>query len=164
MKMKHLFLVITFLSSYSLAFSQVYKLETVFENKMNETYLSYWDQLENVDDNAPQYFSLWGYQTYDESTPSTPYEVEYFKGNPKEMHTFLEGIKNFAEKYSDQDKIVTFISNVKVKTIRYKFFNLNYAAVFDKENKVVCFFTPKQWSAILDNFTLFCQDKNIKLD
>ena len=162
--MKHLFLVITFLSSYSLAFSQVYKLETVYENKMNETYLSYWDQLENLNDNTAQSFSLWGYQKYDESTSSTPYEVEYFKGNSKEMHVFLEGIKNFAEKYSDQDKIVTFISNVKVKTIRYKFFNLNYVAVFDKENKVVCYFTSKQWGAILDKFTLFCQDRNIKLD
>ncbi len=142
-------------------FSQTYELESVFEDKKNETYLSYWDEIEKTSENSSQIFSLWGYQKYDESSWLVAYEVEYFKGDAVNMLHFLEAVAVFSDKYENKDKVVTFISGVKIKSIKQG--SLKYTMAFDPENKVCCFFTSKQWGNIRDKFIAFCLEKNIDI-
>lgn len=141
-------------------FSQTYELVKVFEDKSNQTHLSYWDEIENPNETVSRTFSLWGYQRYDESW-LIAYEVEYFKGDAMEMLRFLEAVAEFSEKYKDKDKVITTISGVKVKTIKQSPFK--YTMVFDKENKVCCYFSAKQWGNIRDKFVAFCLEKNIDI-
>ncbi|MCD7931512.1 MAG: hypothetical protein LUH15_09215 [Tannerellaceae bacterium] len=118
-------------------FSQTYELVSVFEDKSNHTYLSYWDEIENLTDSTSHIFSLWGYQRYDESW-IIGYEVEYFKADAINMLLFLEAVADFSDKYKNKDKIVTYISGVKIKTVKQG--AIKYTIVFDSENKVCCFF------------------------
>ena len=141
-------------------FSQTYKLETVFfDNLMDKTYLSHWKLLENENNNHTEIFSLWGYQNYFDSRDNGSYEIEYFKGNSKETYQFLSQIVEFSEKYKNDDNILTYISNIKVKVSTY--FGYKNTLIYDKENKVVCRFTLKRWSEILSKFVSYCDNQNI---
>lgn len=144
----------------SLLFSQVYKQVTVFSDRSGENFLSYWKPLEGDTSRAGgPVFSLWGYQRYSDSWMSSAYEVEYFKGNAAAMRQFLQAVDAFSEKYEDEDKVVTFIAGVQVKTLNQKW--LKYTLVFDRDNKVVCRFTRKQWKHILEAFDTFCKTNQI---
>jgi hypothetical protein len=143
-------------------FSQTYKLETVFfDNLLDKTFLSHWKPLENernleVDADT---FSLWGYQNYFDSRDNGSYEVEYFKGNAKEVYQFLTQIVQFSEKYKDEDNILTYISNVQVKITTY--FGYRNTLVYDKEHKVACMFRLKRWTEILATYVSYCENLNI---
>lgn len=141
-------------------FSQTYKLEDVFFDRLSENHLSYWDVIEGKtpgDNN--NIFSLWGFQRYDESW-TLCYEVEYFKGNAEQMYSFLSGVVDFSSKYRKEDGILTYLSGVKVKIFKMGAFK--YTFVYDKEQKVVCKYNSKQWGDILDDFTDFCKKNKIK--
>ena len=103
-------------------------------------------------------FMLWGYQYYDDSS-NTPYETEYFRSGPKEMHTFLSSVLRFTAKHKDTDRILSYISGVKVKTI--KTMGLRYTLVFEREGKVCCRLTEKQLVQMLDSFARFCTENGI---
>jgi hypothetical protein len=77
------------------------------------------------------------------------------------MLHFLEAVADFSDKYKDRDNVVTFISGVKIKSIKKGGFK--YTMVFDHENKTCCFFTSKQWGNIRDKFIAFCLQKNIDI-
>ena len=157
MKRKILIAVVCIISAN--LFSQTYKLETVFADKVSETYLSHWKVLESTNINQTDTFSLWGYQRYFDDWANGAYEVEYFKGDAKEIYVFLIKIVKFTEKYKEEDKVVTNISGVQVKTL--KLFGFKYTFVFDKEHKVVCKFTLKQWTEILAKFVSYCENQKI---
>lgn len=140
-------------------FSQTYKLETVFLDEISNTYLSHWKVLESSNNNQADTFSLWGYQLYFDDWVNGAYEVGYFKGNAKEMYTLLTQINEFTEKYKNEDKVLTYILGVQVKTLKQ--FGFKYTLVYDKERKVVCKFTQKQWTGILDKFVLYCDNQKI---
>ncbi|MTK53626.1 hypothetical protein [Paludibacter sp.] len=141
-------------------FSQTYKLETVFfDNLSDKTYLSHWKLIENEKQAQTDIFSLWGYQNYFDSRDDGSYEVEYFRGNSKEVYQFLSRIVAFSEKYKNEDNIVTYISNVQVKISTY--FGYKNTLVYDKEHKVICRFTLKRWSEILAKYVSYCDNRNI---
>ena len=140
-------------------FSQTYKLETVFTDQVSETYLSHWKVLESTNTNQVDTFSLWGYQRYFDDWANGAYEVEYYKGNAKEMYMFLNQIIEFSEKYKEDDKVLTHISGVQVKT--FKRLGFKYTLVYDKEFKVICMFNQKQWTKILAKFVLYCENQKI---
>ena len=140
-------------------FSQTYKLETVFTDKVSETYLSHWNVLESTNINQVDTFSLWGYQRYFDSWVDGAYEVEYYKGNAKETYIFLNQIIGFSEKYKEEDKVLTHISGVQVKSLKYRSFK--YTLVYDKEFKVICKFEQKQWKEILAKFVSYCEYQKI---
>lgn len=140
-------------------FSQTYKLETVFTDKVSETYLSHWKVLESTNINPVDTFSLWGYQRYFDDWVDGAYEVEYYKGNAKEIYIFLNQIIGFSEKYKEEDKVITHISGVQVKTLKHLSFK--YTLVYDKECKVICKFNQKQWTEILAKFVSYCEYQKI---
>jgi hypothetical protein len=140
-------------------FSQTYKLETVLTDKVTETYLSHWKVLENKNVNQIDTFSLWGYQRYFDDWANGAYEVEYYKGNAKETYTFLNHIIQFTEEYKEEDKVLTHISGVQVKTL--KELSFKYTLVYDKENKVICKFNLKQWTEMLAKFVSYCENQQI---
>ena len=140
-------------------FSQTYKLETVFTDKASETYLSHWKVLESTNINQVDTFSLWGYQRYFDDWANGAYEVEYYKGNAKDIYMFLNQIIGFSEKYKEEDKVLTHISGVQVKTLKQLGFK--YTLVYDKESKVICKFNQKQWSEILAKFMSYCENQKI---
>ncbi|WP_300598825.1 hypothetical protein [Niabella sp.] len=161
MSMKKLMLFLLWMFCSTALFSQVYKLEPVFTGRIQMTYLSYWKQLEKQPgQEKTDTFSLWGYQLYHDSWDTGAYEVTYFKGNAAETYRFLQAIDAFAEKYENEDKVTTTISGVRVKTFNQMRFK--YTLVFDRENKVVCKFTPKQWKNIRTQFESFCQTNQIR--
>jgi hypothetical protein len=141
-------------------FSQTYKLETVFfDNLLDKTYLSHWKLLENTNNTQIDTFSLWGYQNYFDSRDNGSYEVEYFKGNSKEVYQFLKHIVEFSEKYKEEDNILTHISNVQVRISTY--FGYKQTLVYDKECKVICKFNLKQWAGILNKYVSYCEAQKI---
>lgn len=140
-------------------FSQTYKLETVFTDRLSETYLSHWKVLESTNVNQVDTFSLWGHQLYFDDWLNGAYEVEYYKGNAKEIYLFLSRIIEFTEKYKDEDKVLTYISGVPVKTVKQLTFR--YTFVYDKERKVICKFNQKQWTEILSKFVSYCENQKI---
>ncbi|WP_139249672.1 hypothetical protein [Mariniphaga anaerophila] len=157
------FLLIAVISTLSLnLFSQTFKLETVFSDKRTETYLSYWKPLDADFETGSQYFSLWGYQLYFDDWVNGAYETEYFKGSATETFNFLTEIIQFTEKYKHEDKIVTYISGVQIKTINQLGFK--YTLVYDKERKVVCMFKQKQWEEILHQFESYCTKAGINYE
>jgi len=141
-------------------FSQTYKLENVFSDKISNTYLSYWKILENTNDARIDTFSLWGYQLYFDNLVDGAYEVEYFKGSAKEIHIFLTQILAFTEKYRNEDEVLTYILGIPVKTLNKLGFK--YTIVYDKERKVICKFTQKQWIDIDNKFVSYCENQKIK--
>ena len=155
MKKIILITIICFISTN--IFSQTYKLETVFSDKISETYLSHWKALDN--DSKIDTFSLWGYQLYYDDWSRGCYEVEYFKGNAREMFNFLTKILEFTEKYKEEDKVVTHILGIQVKTIKQLGFK--YTLVYEKEHKVTCMFNQKQWTDMLVKFESYCNNLNI---
>lgn len=140
-------------------FSQTYKLETVFSDKISETYLSHWNVLEESGPGKPELFSLWGYQRYYDNWANGAYEVEYFKGTAKETYQFLSQVVEFSRNYRDLDKVVTTISGVKVKTLRT--LGYRFTLAFEKENKVACQFTLNQWNDFLTRFVVYCETREI---
>ena len=140
-------------------FSQTYKQETIFSDKVTETYLSHWKVLETTSNIEDEIFSLWGYHFYSDDASTGTYEIEYFKGSGKEMFEFLTYIIQFTEKYKDEDKILTHILGVQVKTLKQLGFK--YTLVYDKENKVVCKFNLKQWSEFQSHFISYCEKLSI---
>ena len=140
-------------------FSQTYKLETVFTEKVSETYLSHWKVLESTNIYQVDTFTLWGYQLYFDNWANGAYEVEYYKGNAKETYLFLNHIIGFTEKYKDEDKVLTNISGVRVKTL--KLIWLKYTLVYEKENKVFCKFNLNQWTEIRAKFVSYCENQKI---
>jgi len=140
-------------------FSQTYKLETVFTEKVSETYLSHWKVLESTNINQVDTFTLWGYQLYFDNWANGAYEVEYYKGNAKETYLFLNRIIDFTEKYKEEDEVVTSISGVRVKTL--KLFWYKTTLVYEKENKVSCKFNLNQWTEIRSKFVSYCDDQKI---
>jgi len=140
-------------------FSQTYKLETVFTEKVSETYLSHWKVLESTNINQVDTFTLWGYQLYFDNWANGAYEVEYYKGNAKETYLFLNHIIGFTEKYKDEDEVVTSISGVRVKTL--KLFWYKTTLVYEKENKVSCKFNLNQWTEIRSKFVSYCENQKI---
>jgi len=157
MKREFLIAVVCILSAN--LFSQTYKLETVFTDKVSETYLSHWKVLESTNINQVDTFSLWGYQLYFDDWINGAYEVEYFKGNAKEIYKFLKQIIEFSEKYKEEDKVLTHISGVQVKTLKHLSFK--FTLVYDKESKVICKFNQKQWTEILAKFVTYCEIQKI---
>ena len=157
--MKKLFFITAFSVIQINLFSQVYKLESVFSDKLAETYLSHWLPLDNINENHTDTFSLWGYQLYFDDWVDGAYEVEYFKGNTFETYNFLAEINLFSEKYQNEDKVLTYISGVKVKT--FKALGFKFILVYDKEGKVPCSYKPKQWSDILSSFIDYCEKNKI---
>ena len=141
-------------------FSQTYKLETVFSDKISNTYLSHWKVLESTNNIQVDTFSLRGYQLYFDDWVKGAYEIEYFKGNAKEMYIFLTHIVEFTEKYKNEDQVLTYISGIQVKTLKQLGFK--YTLVYDKERKVVCVFNQKQWTDILARFVSYCENQKIK--
>ena len=140
-------------------FSQTYKLETVFSDKPSETYLSHWNVLESTDIHPVDTFSLWGYQRYFDDWANGAYEVEYYKGSAMETYNFLNQIIGFTEKYKEEDKVLTTISGVRVKTLKLLW--IKATLVYDSENKVVCQFNQKQWTDILAKFVSYCENHKI---
>ena len=141
-------------------FSQTYKLETVFsDNISDKIYLSHWKILEDENNMQIDTFSLWGYQNYFDSRDDGSYEVEYFKGNSKDVYKFINQIVNFSKKYKNEDNILTHISNIQVKISTY--FGYKYTLVYDKEHKVVCKFTLKRWVDILTKYVAYCESQKI---
>lgn len=157
--MKKIFLIAIICLISTNLFSQTYKLETVFSDKVlqTQTYLSHWKVLDN--DSKVDTFSLWGYHLYFDDWTAGAYEVEYFKGNAKEMFDFLTKIIEFTNKYKDEDKVLTYISGVQVRTMKQLGFK--YTFVFDKERKVACLFNEKQWADMRIKFELYCNKSNI---
>lgn len=139
-------------------FAQVYKLETIFTDKITETYLSHWKVLDNTNEEIDT-FSLWGYQLYFDDWVKGVYEVEYYKGNANEIYLFLNHIVEFTNKYKDEDKVLTYISGVQVKTLKQK--NFRYTLVYDRERKVICKFNLKQWTDMLTKFVSYCENQQI---
>lgn len=140
-------------------FSQTYKLETIFSDKVSETYLSHWKVIESTEEKNINTFSLWGYQLYFDDWAKGAYETKYFKGNAKETFRFLTEINQFSEEYKNEDKVVTHIQGVQVRTMKQLGFK--YTLVYDKENKVVCMFNQKQWQEMLNQFISYCDEMRI---
>ena len=138
------------------AFSQTYKMETVFTD-FSKTYLSCWTLLEDSNNSNVNIFSLWGDQEYD--LGSATYEVEYFNGEAKEVFEFLKNINEFNVKYQNENSILTFIKGVKVKTFSKT--GIKYTIVYDKEQKVFCRLNQRQWVKILDQFISYCETQGI---
>lgn len=132
-------------------FSQTYKLETIFTDKNSETYLSYWKVLENTNISQVDTFSLWGI--------NKTHEVEYYKGNAKEIYVFLNQIIKFLEKYKEEDKVLTYISGVQVKTLKQM--GIKYSLVYDKERKIFWTVYQKRWTEMLDKFVSYCENQKI---
>ncbi|WP_321331645.1 hypothetical protein [uncultured Bacteroides sp.] len=146
------------LASISL-FSQTYRLESLFEDKVSETRLSYWNMLDDPQPSKVDTFSLWGYKRYTDSWEYA-YEVEYFKGDPEQTFNFLTKVADFAEKYQNEDKIQTRISGMKVRTMKRGMFK--YTFVYDKYERDCCPFAAKHWNEMRDKFVEFCKQMNIK--
>ena len=139
-------------------FSQTYKLESVYPDRNAETYLSYMKVIDDSVNSEANNFVLWGYQFYNESWLYA-YEVEYFKGEAKDLFIFLTEIIEFTKKYKNEDSVLTFIKGVKVKTLNKMGFK--YTLVYDKEFKVMCKFNQNQWEEMLEKFKLVCENKGI---
>ncbi len=157
--MKRIILIAIICVISSKLFSQTYKLETIFSDKASETYLSHWKVLESTNTIAVDTFSLWGYHLYFDNWANGCYELEYFKGNAKEVYTFLKGIVDFSEKYKNEDKVLTHISGIQVKTLKQLGFK--YTLVYDKERRVTCMFNQKQWTNMLVQFVSYCESRKI---
>lgn len=155
---KAIFTILTCIISVSL-FAQTYKLAAVYKDKTSETYLSHWKVIENRNTSAADTFSLWGYQRYYDDWVNGAYEVEYFKGSAKDVYSFLNQVIAFTEKYREEDKVMTNISGVRVKTLVQLGFKLTL--VYDKKCKVPCMFKLNQWSDMLSKFTAYCADNGI---
>jgi hypothetical protein len=158
--MKKIFLIAIVCIISTNLFSQTYKLETVFSDIISNTSLSHWKALEDTNNVQVDTFSLWGYHLYYDDWVHGAYEVEYFKGDAKEMYIFLTNVVDFTEKYKDEDKVLTYISGIQVKTIKQLGFK--YTLVYDKERKVACAYNHKQWTDMLDRFVSYCEDKKVK--
>ncbi|MCD2425712.1 hypothetical protein LQ567_23210 [Niabella pedocola] len=160
MSMKKLTLFLLWMFCSTALFSQVYKLETVFSDRGRTDYLSYWKPLEGgAHQEKKDTFSLWGYHLYHDNWATGAYEVEYFKGSAAEMYHLLQEVAAFSEKYGNEDKVITEIKGLRVKTVNQLGFK--YTLVFDKERKVACQFTQKQWKNILDLFASYCKTNQI---
>lgn len=155
--MKRIVLVAVLCIIFSSVFSQTYKLETVYTGFFTETYLSYWKVIDSNEQTDT--FSLWGYQHYIDDFEKGVYEVEYYKGNAKETYLFLNQILDFTNKYEEADKVFTYISGIQVKT-RHEI-GFKFTSVYDKECKVSCSFTLKQWNEILSTFISYCENNDI---
>jgi len=59
--MKRIILIVA-ICVFTNLFSQTYKLETIFLDKVTETYLSHWKVIESTNNTNLYTFSLWGYQ------------------------------------------------------------------------------------------------------
>ncbi|SDC36297.1 hypothetical protein [Niabella drilacis] len=161
--MKKLTLSLLWIFCATVVSAQVYKLDPVFTDRNTLTYLSYWKLLDGkTGKEKTDTFSLWGYQLYHDDWSSGAYEVEYYKGNAAEMYQLLAAIVAFSGKYGNEDKVLTRIAGVQVKTLNQMKFR--YTLVFDRENKVVCRFTQKQWKHILEAFETYCQTNRIRYD
>ncbi len=68
-------------------------------------------------------------------------------------------INLFSEKYKNEDKILTYILGVQVKTMKQLGFK--YTLVYDKENKLVCMFKQKHWLEMLTQFVSYCEQMDI---
>lgn len=148
-------ILIALISCLSVALSaQVYKLEPVFEDNVDETYLSHWNLLDARVVAANDTFALWGYHQYFDSRDKGAYEVQYFKGSAKEMYRFLYELIAFTDKYRDMDKVETRIRGVKVRT--FKQLGFRYTLVFDREEKVMCMYNQRQWSEMLKKMSDYC--------
>lgn len=115
------------------AMCQTFKLTDIACDKATETHISYYYPLSS-DAAKTQIVSLWGYQRYGNSWEDNCYEVEYYKGSPKEMIDFLTQLVKFAETYQNENNIVTYISGVRVMQVKLWMFK--GTVVYDKENKV----------------------------
>lgn len=149
MKREILIAVVCILSAN--LFSQTYKLETVFTDRNSETYLSHWKVLENTNTNQVDTFSLLGI--------TKTHETEYYKGSAKEIYVFLNQLVKFSEKYKEEDKVLTYISGVQVKTLRQV--GIKCTLVYDKERKIFWTVYQKRWTEMLDKFVSYCEKQNI---
>ena len=141
-------------------FSQTYKLETVFSD--SENYLSNWKVIEGTPTFKSTQFSLWGYQQYYDDAIDGVYEVEYFKGDVDETYAFLMGIVEFTKKHKNEDNMLTYISDVKVKTMNKM--GIKYTLVFDKEGKVACAYNENRWIKMFNKFKSYCEEQEIPLN
>ncbi len=155
---RFIFSIAMCLASISL-FSQTYKLRSVFENRIKNVSLSYWDILEESEVSKADTFSLWGYQFYTDAE-LRGYEVEYFKGNPEQMFNFIKKVAALAQKYRSEDRIQTYISGVKVRT--FSRLGFKYTYVYDKEGRDCCVLSANKWGKMLDEFIAFCRQQNIQ--
>lgn len=156
--MKRLLFIVFSVCFLSLsAQGQIYKLDNVYEMGY-EGILSY---MRVIEGDAPDEhtFILWGYQYHGESY-NTAYEVEYYRGGAKETHDFLSSALAFTRKYKDTDRVLSYISGVKVRTAKEMKFR--YTFVFDKEGKVCCRLTEKYLAQMFDSFTRFCTENGIR--
>lgn len=157
---KLIFISILLFMAASSTVGQTYKLESVFYDNISETYLSHMKNLDSDQQSENLTFILWGYQKYSESWIDGMYEVEYFKGDAKQIYEFLSGVVAFGEKYSKEDKVQTHILGTKVKTFNQSMFK--YTFVYEPDERVACKFKAKHWESILDDLTSYCKKNKIE--
>jgi len=153
---KILFIAFFILATAIPAGAQVYKMDNVYEMGY-ESILSYMRVIEG-EGSGEHTFLLWGHQYYGEDA-NTAYEADYYRAGAVEMYTFLRSALDFTVKYRETDRVLTYISGVKLRTI--KTMGFRYTLIFDKEGKVCCRMTEKYLEQMLASFVRFCTENGI---
>lgn len=158
--MKKMILALALCLAAAAAQAQTWKLLPVFSDEMSMTYLSFGYPDDEETGEGDIFFSLWGLKEYGSETFS-PFEVEYFRANPRGMHDFLLHVRDFSERYKSE-AAVSHKFGVQVKTFHHPITG-NYTAVYGPDGRDLCMYKPRRWATVYDDFVAFCEHNNIEL-
>lgn len=153
--MKFLLLFI-FCSFAGNLFSQTYEKTNLLNKHVTFSHLRLLEDKQTSDGDI---FEIRGQKTYLDDEKSSSYQVSYFKGDAKEMCTFLSSLVELSEYVDTKDGVVAYINGVRVES--FSTLGVHSLRVFDREEKVYCYYTVKQWSKIFDTFTAYCDENKI---
>lgn len=158
--MKKSLFAISFCLAATALHAQSWKLLPVFTDDMTATYLSFCSPDGDAADGSGEvFFSLWGQKSYDSDSYS-PFEVEYFRGTPRQTFEFLRGVRDFARKYRSETALAD-ISGVKVKSFQHPLTGI-YTAVYDASGRDFCMYKARRWESLFDDFEAFCKANGIE--
>ncbi len=156
--MKRLLSTLVLLTALTtITFAQSYKVTNVYKKSC---YISHFQQLD-TEDRADDYFSMWGYHSYDSTKSETVYEVTYFKGSACEMHNFLETIIDLNKRHTNEDIVVTTLAGVKVKMYKPSILTGRMILIYDPEKRVASVNSPSNLEKMLFDVEVYCDKHNI---
>lgn len=137
-------------------FAQTYEKTNLLNKQVTFSHLRL---LDDAQPSGGDIFEIRGKETYLDDEKSSSYQVSYFKGDAQETYAFLSSLVELAEYVDTKDGVVAYINGVRVEScnalIGHSF------RVFDKEERVYCYYTVRQWSKVFDTFATYCDENKI---